>query len=265
VPRALGEFDDAHGRVLTRGVGLMQAAGGAGEGLVAGGLMAVPEPTMLTKVAGAAMGVNAADNMWTGLRTAWDGQARRTLTAQAAGAGAHALGASPERAERVAGGVNLGQGLAGFGATTITGIARGGMGMAAKAVPTPEGWPQTVTVGVGRVDMAGTAPGQVAQRITFAPELNEGQTLFGRRAGEIVAGDPVASAHYARLQRQGTQVTFSNDPARPELGYFDPNRNRVDVNLVRTASPRQIASVVVHEATHQSRSFRGANLNQLYE
>lgn len=187
VPRALGEFDDAHGRVLTRAAGGLQAVGAVGEGVVAGGLVAAPEPTMLSKAAGVAMGANAADNLQAGLRTAWTGQPHHTLIAEAAGAGAHALGASPERAGRIANGVDVGQGLAGFGATTVAGIARGGVGMTARganavergAPPTLAGdvlppnqsfalggtqvrqapvqpaWPQTVTAGPNRVDMNG--------------------------------------------------------------------------------------------------------------
>ena len=196
VPRALGEFDDAHGRVLTRGAGLAQAAGGAGEGVAAGGLLLTPEPTMLTKVAGTAMGANALDNVQAGLRTAWTGQAHQTLAAQAAGAGAQALGASPERAARVADVADALQGVAGGGAMTVAGLVRDDAGMAARGAgalgrgvppaltgevlpldqpvtlggvqvrqaPAQPAWPQTTTVRLGRVGTDGPSVQSVQPR-----------------------------------------------------------------------------------------------------
>jgi hypothetical protein len=73
---------------------------------------------------GAALAANGLDNALAGARTALTGQFHHTLTSQAAGATAQALGASGKTAANITNGVDIAQGLAGGGASIATGVAR---------------------------------------------------------------------------------------------------------------------------------------------
>ncbi len=86
------------GHWYDRPLGALQAVGGVGEIVVAGWLLATPEPTMLTKVAGVAVGAHGADDIWTGLRTAWTGTPHETATQQVMTGVARGLGANPQTA-----------------------------------------------------------------------------------------------------------------------------------------------------------------------
>jgi predicted aminopeptidase len=86
--------------------------------------------------------------------------------------------------------------------------------------------------------------------------LNVVDKAFASRSGEMLADSPIGSAYYARLQRQGTDVSFVNNPEMMAMGEFDPNRNSVTVNMLRHSSAEEAASTVVHEATHQSGFFK---------
>ena len=131
---AIGEFDASHGHVLVRAAGVAQAVGGlaeAGTGAViaTGGAVSTATgvgaaPGIPAMVGGGLLAVNGADNAVAGLRTVWTGQATHTLASQAAGATAHALGASDQTADRITDGVDLTQGIAGGVGAAAAGIAR---------------------------------------------------------------------------------------------------------------------------------------------
>jgi len=131
---AIGSFDAAHGHVLTRAAGAAQAVGGGAEALAgaalagAGGAASATgvgaAPGIPAMIGGAALGVNGADNAIAGVRTAITGEFHHTLVSQAAGAGAHALGADDKTAERITSGVDLAQGLAGGGASVAASVAQ---------------------------------------------------------------------------------------------------------------------------------------------
>ncbi|MBE1162758.1 hypothetical protein [Dyella acidiphila] len=87
---------------------------------------------------------------------------------------------------------------------------------------------------------------------------------FATRTGEILADNPVGAASYARLQSQGTNVVFVNDPEMASMGTFDPNANEVTVNMALHSSPDEAASTIVHEATHQNGFFNGIPQNTQY-
>ena len=95
-----------------RPLGVLQAVGGVGEAAVGGALLATPEPTMLTKVAGVAVGLHGIDDIQAGLRTAWTGQPTPTVTQQAVTGGAQALGTSPGAAIAIGTVVDGGLGMA---------------------------------------------------------------------------------------------------------------------------------------------------------
>jgi hypothetical protein len=114
--------------------GAASLVGGALELVGAAGLLLTPEPTMVTKVAGGALGLHGADTASTGLVQIISGRTRTTLTSQAAAAAAEALGASPDSAKTVGMVVDIAVPLAaGFvGAARAIAIRRGAMSLAAE-------------------------------------------------------------------------------------------------------------------------------------
>lgn len=104
-----------------------------------------------------------------------------------------------------------------------------------------------------------------AAKLTFDPALDVVDRHMGVRAGTIIADDPIAGAHYGRLQAQGTDVHFIGDLGERRMGFFDGNRNQVTINLARHSSPQEVVSTLVHEATHQDRFFKGIPLGNQYE
>jgi Bacterial CdiA-CT RNAse A domain len=87
--------------------GGLRVLGGSLEMVGAAGLLLAPEPTMATKVGGAALGIHGSDTISTGMRQVWTGQPQRTLTEQGGTALARKAGASPKTAEAVGVGVDI--------------------------------------------------------------------------------------------------------------------------------------------------------------
>lgn len=96
-------LDDEH-HLLERGAGVLQGIGGIGQITGGLGLLLAPEPTMLSKVGGAALALHGLDDLIAGARTAWDGAAAKTATESLGVAGAGAVGLD----ERLAGWVGMG-------------------------------------------------------------------------------------------------------------------------------------------------------------
>ncbi len=121
--QAIHEFDDNHGRVITRGMGALQAIGGAGESVAGAGLAGVggaasatgvgAAPGVPAMIGGAALVVNGYDNFSTGLKQLWTGETQTTVIAQAAGQVAGAMGASPQTVQSVENITGLVQGVGG--------------------------------------------------------------------------------------------------------------------------------------------------------
>lgn len=94
----------------------------------AGALLLAPEPTMATKVGGAALGVHGTDTFQSGLRQAWSGRTEQSYTHKSAAALAIALGADEDTAHKIGTGIDVAVPLvvtAGVGAARILAI-RGG-------------------------------------------------------------------------------------------------------------------------------------------
>lgn len=64
-------------------LGDLRAIGGTVEMVAGGALLAVPEPTLTTKVAGVAVVAHGADQTATGFSQLWTGEETSTLTSQA--------------------------------------------------------------------------------------------------------------------------------------------------------------------------------------
>ncbi|WP_035060059.1 hypothetical protein [Andreprevotia chitinilytica] len=110
------------------------------------------------------------------------------------------------------------------------------------------------------------APSSMAAKISFAESANNiVDKTFGIKAGQLIADNPVASAYYARLQKQGTSVVFINDSAMSDMAFFEGQYNKVTINLSKHSSAEEIASTIVHESTHQGRYFKDIPLGNQYE
>ena len=114
--------------------GGLTVLGGALELVGAAALLLAPEPTMVTKVAGGALGVHGVDTVATGIDQIISGRPQTTLTAQAAEAAARSMGVDPDGAVKVGMAVDIAVPLvAGFaGAARIIAVRRGVISLAAE-------------------------------------------------------------------------------------------------------------------------------------
>jgi hypothetical protein len=114
--------------------GAATVLGGAVELVGAAGLLLMPEPTTITKIAGGTLAVHGADTVSTGLVQVVSCQTRTTLTSQAVAAAAEVLGADPGTAANVGFAVDIAVPLAaGFvGAARAIAIRRGAVSLAAE-------------------------------------------------------------------------------------------------------------------------------------
>ncbi|CAD5737762.1 RHS repeat protein [Escherichia coli] len=103
--------------------------------------------------------------------------------------------------------------------------------------------------------LAGLNESQKAYKIQFDESTNVVDQSWGKQMGDIIVEDPIANASYRRLQEQGTTVKIVNDPYMPDAGYFDYASNEVVINAAKHSSGEEMASTLIHEATHQRRKF----------
>ncbi|MDR2853332.1 MAG: hypothetical protein LBV61_09825 [Burkholderiaceae bacterium] len=87
--------------------GALTVVGGAIELVGSAALWAAPDPTLLTKAGGTALGLHGADTLSTGLTQFWTGRPKTTLTEQAAVAAARNLGIDPTVAVAISMGVDI--------------------------------------------------------------------------------------------------------------------------------------------------------------
>jgi hypothetical protein len=93
-----GQTLDRGATVFNRLWGALTVVGGAIELVGSAGLLLTPEPTMVTKASGFALGAHGSDTLSTGLQQVWTGRPRTTMTAQAVAAAARNLGVDPDTA-----------------------------------------------------------------------------------------------------------------------------------------------------------------------
>lgn len=94
---------------LSRATGAIQVVGGVMEVALGVGGVVAPEPA--TTVGGVILIAHGSDTIIAGFRTLWSGEVTHSLTQSGAAAGAEALGASEETAERIGIGVDLAAGI----------------------------------------------------------------------------------------------------------------------------------------------------------
>jgi hypothetical protein len=129
-----GETIDEEATLSNRLWGMGKLVGGALELVGAGGLLLTPEPTALTKVAGAALGAHGLDTSSSALRQIVTGREASTLTAEAAKSLSSVMGADPKTAEMIGLGADLAIPLiaGGIGALRVLAVRRGAISLAAE-------------------------------------------------------------------------------------------------------------------------------------
>ena len=229
---AIGEFDDAHGHVLTRAAGAAQMVAGAGEAVAGAALAGVggaatgtgvgAAPGIPAMIGGGALAVNGADNAQTGLRTLISGEFHHTGLSEAAGASARALGASDKTAERITGAVDLTQGIAGGAASAGVGIMRktatAGLSEAAKAEQEAAALARAekLAAGAGKGEKLATdAEKAAAAAPHVAPSLELADAL-----SKAPKGSPERAKLIEDFAKQSTHV--KPPPDRVVLGKWEP-------------------------------------------
>ncbi len=180
--KSVGDFDAAHGHVLTRSVGAVQAVGGGFEAVVGGAGAIVFSETGIGALAGAAVAWNGVDNFQAGLRTAWTGEGTRTVTQTVVGAGVRAAGGSETAAAVAEGVAGLGPGGVGSLASVPGRLAR--IGRAAEDVPTVARAAEEAGAAATTVEQA-AVEGSAGVRVTRALSLRE--KYLGRTPGKASA------------------------------------------------------------------------------
>lgn len=118
---------------------------------------------------------------------------------------------------------------------------------------------------LGGTNIRGEGGGNSAAKISFEPSLNEVDRIIGAKSGAAIAENPISARSYQRLLDQGTDVRFVNDRFMSDAAEFEGRTNTVKVNLLQMMSAEDVASAIVHEATHQKRWFNGVKLGTQYE
>jgi RHS repeat-associated protein len=124
------------GEFATRSFGVLQAVGAASQIVIGVAALAAPEPTGVTKVLGVIAILNGIDNLQAGIRTAWTGEPKSTLTEKVVESAALAMGASPTAAKWIGVGANATIGIvSSFGAAGGLARAAGAAGEGASILP----------------------------------------------------------------------------------------------------------------------------------
>lgn len=126
------------------------------EELGAGALLLAPEPTMVTKVGGAALGLHGADTLQSAARQLWTGRETNTLTSDGSAALARALGVDEATAHDIGEGIDAAVPIAltlGIGAARLAAVRGGRIVLAEHEASTLRGiGGHTIARHVGKTD-----------------------------------------------------------------------------------------------------------------
>jgi hypothetical protein len=122
-----------------------------------------------------------------------------------------------------------------------------------------------VPTGAGKSGASGVNSGSSASKISFESSLNEVDRFVGKQAGKTISENPISARSYQRLLDNGTEVRFVNDRFMDDAALFEGHKNAVTINMLKMSSGDDVASALVHEATHQNRWFNGVKLGNQFE
>ncbi len=230
-----------------RALGGVRLLFGGLEALGAGALLLVPEPTMVTKVGGAALGAHGLDTIQTGARQVWTGRDTRTLTSDGSAALARSLGVDQETARQIGEGIDVAVPVAlslGLAAARIVAVRSGRVVLAQHEAATLRGvGGHTIARHVGLTDAqlaARLASSRIRAASTFVT-LAEAEAAVST----VMRVNRVAIANWARSAAVGVKTPFA--AAAPQGGV-----GRVLLRGATTSVPgRTITMVLKKEA------FRG--------
>lgn len=182
--------------------GALTTAGGGLEIALGAALLAAPEPTALTKIAGVALVGHGSDAAAAGVSQIASGHSVNTLTSQAASALAERFGATPSQAQAIGLAVDISVPLlAGFaGAARALAIRRG----AVVLVSEEAAGGHTLAKHVGRTES------QLAKRLADEPRRQAASTFRTLREAEQVVGETLrankaAIAEWAKTASPGSR------------------------------------------------------------
>lgn len=179
-----------------RGWGAARAIFGAVEVLGGGALLAVPEPTMVTKVGGGALAVHGIDSFQAGVRQAISGLDTDSVTSDATSALAERLGIDRAAAERIGDGVDILVPIAvsgGLAAVRVVAVRGGRISLAAhEAAAGSRAGGHTILKHVGRTEA------QLRARLLQEPRIPAASTFRTIAEAERAVGGALR-ANSARI------------------------------------------------------------------
>lgn len=201
--------------------GALTTAGGGIEIVAGAALLAAPEPTTLTKIAGVALVGHGSDTAAAGVSQIASGHSVNTLTSQAASALAEKFGATPSQAQAIGVTIDIAVPLlAGFaGAARALAIRRGSVILAAEEAAGGH----TLAKHVGRTES------QLAQRLADERRLQAASTFRTLREAEQVVGEALR-ANKATIAEWAKTAS----PGARKVLMHASNRNVGDVLLRAT-------------------------------
>jgi hypothetical protein len=193
--------------------GGLTVVGGAIELVGSAALLLTPEPTMVTKVGGAALAVHGSDTVSTGLVQVWTGRPQTTLTAQAAAAAARSLGCDPDTAGKVGMGVDIAVPLvAGFAGFARVLSVRSGVAMLEESEATQgiRSTGHTIAEHVGKTEA------ELQARLIRQPRIPAASTFRTvEQAGVVVSkgikANALAIKQWAQAARVGARLPLTYD------------------------------------------------------
>ena len=196
----------------TRLGGAVKLLFGGLEELGAGALLLAPEPTMVTKVGGAALGLHGADTIQSGGRQVWTGQETRTLTSEGSAALAAALGVDEATAQKIGDGIDIAVPIAltlGVGAMRVAAIRGGRIVLAEHEAATLRGvGGHTIARHVAKTD-AELAARLAAQRGIPAASTFVSVAEAETAVSTVLRSQRAAVAAWARTAAPGARQAFT--------------------------------------------------------
>ncbi len=191
--------------------GAVSVLAGALELVGAGALLAVPEPTLVTKAAGGALGAHGIDTASTGVKQVLSGRSESTLTAQSMQAAAEGLGVDLKTAVLVGVVADVAVPLlAGFlGAARVIAVRRGTISLLAE----DSAGGHTIARHVGKTEL------ELRARLLAQPHIPGASTFRSLAEAEQlisqgIRANKAAIRAWAKSAQAGQRMIFVHDAAR---------------------------------------------------
>ncbi|MDJ0644002.1 MAG: hypothetical protein QNJ15_14405 [Erythrobacter sp.] len=221
-----------------RAWGVANALFGTLEIIGGGALLAVPEPTLVTKAGGGALGLHGIDMLQSGARQAWTGLQTDTLTSDATTALAQQLGVDDATAERIGDGVDLFVPIvvsAGLAATRIAAVRAGRISLAAHEARGGH----TIARHVGRTEA------QLRARLAQQSRIPAASTFRSladaeRIIGQALRANKSAITSWANTATRGQTKAFEFAARNAGQGVVRSSGQLVQMHKVRVVLKKEV-------------------------